>query len=343
VTRRARKLSAVLPRIAAVAAAVAAGGATAGAQTTAGDCAVSPAIVSGVDACRKGQDLFSLLVPQVGVALSGGNPTLGDAGSLGGWGKRSIGLRLTAVDGRVPANDVPVRVSGSAVASDFGAQRAPIPVPSLDAAIGLTKGIPLGLTNAGGVDVLFGLTYLPRVSEDNLELAPTGSAYAFGYGLRVGALQESSLVPGVSVSYMRRKLPTMDFGYVSDNDELRVQDFSLTSDAIRVVASKRILFVGLAAGVGRDRIDGQSSLRATVNETVLGNPQQFTASLPALRTRTSRNTAFVNASLNLVLARLVAEYGWSTSGESLNTLNTFGTHQANEGYRYGSVGLSVRF
>ena len=331
--------------VAAAAVACLAGVAPVGAQTTSGSCTVSPAVAgaSGADMCQKGRDVFSLLVPQIGVALSGGNTILGEGGTLGGWGKRIVQLRLSAVDGRVPANEVPIRVTGAAAASDFGASRVPVPMPSLDAAVGLFKGIPFGLTNVGGVDVLLGATYLPTIEEADFELTPTGANWAFSYGVRVGALQESSLVPGLSLSFMRRKLPTMNFGYGSTNDTLRVENFALTSNALRLAASKRFLIFGVAAGVGRDQIEGTSSLRATVNEQILTTNQRFSGSLPNLRTTVSRNTAFVNGSLNLVIMRLVGEYGWSSKGESLNTLNTFGTHQANEGYRYASVGLTVRF
>jgi len=325
--------------------AVIAGPGTASAQTTAGACTVTPAVAgaSGADVCQKGRDLFSLLVPQIGVALSGGNTIVGEGGTLGGWGKRMLQLRLSAVDGRVPANDVPVRVTGPAVASDFGVSRVPVPMPSIDAAVGLFKGVPFGLTNVGGVDVLLGATYLPTIQASDFELTPTGSNLAFSYGVRVGALQESSLVPGVSVSFMRRKLPTMNFGYGSSNDTLRIENFALTSNALRLAASKRFLVFGIAAGVGRDQIDGTSSLRAAVNEQILSTNQRFSGTLPNLRTTVSRNTAFVNASLNLLILRLIGEYGWSSQGESLNTLNTFGAHQANERYRYGSLGLTVRF
>jgi hypothetical protein len=324
---------------------VLASAAPAAAQTSSGSCTVSPAVpgASGADVCQKGRDLFSFLVPQVGVALSGGNPVLGEGGTLGGWGKRMLQLRATAVDGRVPANDVPIRVTGPAAASDFGAKRVPVPMPTLDAAVGLFKGIPLGLTNAGGVDVLLGASYLPTIEDGDFSLTPIGANWAFSYGLRVGALQESSLVPGVSLSVMRRKLPTMNFGYGSSNDTLRVDNFALTSNALRLTAAKRFLIFGIAAGVGRDQIEGSSSLGATVNENLLAATQRYGASLPDLRTTVVRNTAFVNASLNLIVTRLIAEYGWSDNGERLHTINRFGDRQANEGYRYGSVGLTVRF
>ena len=68
-----------------------------GAQTTAGNCATATfGGFSGEDACVKARDLFAFVMPQVGVALSGGNPVLGEGGTLGGWGKRALSLRVTA-------------------------------------------------------------------------------------------------------------------------------------------------------------------------------------------------------------------------------------------------------
>lgn len=313
------------------------------AQTTSGPCTVTPGVVSGADACQKGRDLFGFVVPQIGIAVSSGNPVLGEGGTLGGWPKRAFSFRVSAVDGQLPKNAVPISVTGSAVGSDFGAARTPIPLPSADAAIGIFPGIPLGLTNTLGVDVLLGASYLPTVNESNFEVAPKDGGFAFQYGVRVGALQESSVIPGLSVSYMRRKLPTVDLGYTPNNDTLTVTGTSVTSNALRIVASKRFAIFGLAAGVGRDEIEGSASMRASVNETVLGTNQRFLVELPNLRYTTTRNTAFVNASLGLGLARLVGEYGWSSEGTVRETVNQFGGRKADEGYRYGSLGIAFRF
>jgi hypothetical protein len=312
------------------------------AQTTSGPCTVSPGAVAGADACQKGRDLFGFVVPQIGIAVSSGNPVLGEGGTLGGWPKRAFSFRVSAVDGQLPKNAVPISVVG-AVGNDFGAARTPIPLPSADAAIGIFPGIPLGLTNTLGVDVLLGASYLPTVSESNFEVAPKDGGFAFQYGVRVGALQESSFIPGLSVSYMRRKMPTVDLGYTPNNDTLTVNGTSVTSNAIRIVASKRFAIFGVAAGVGRDEIEGSASMRASVNETVLGTNRRFLVELPDLRYTTKRNTAFVNASLGLGIARLVGEYGWSSEGTVRETVNQFGGRKADEGYRYGSLGLAFRF
>lgn len=299
---------------------------------------------SPVDLCIKASDLFAFIVPQVGVALAGGNTILGEGGTLGGWGKRSVTLRLSAVNGTLPANSVPLTITRSgATGDDFGAKRTAVPMPSLDAAVGLFSGIPLGLTNVGGVDALIGATAIPTVTSGRLSLKPQDKAFALSYGVRLGLLQESSLVPGIGLSYMRRRVPTLNVDYTPNNDTLQVQNMSLTANAIRAVISKRFLLFGIAAGVGRDEIEGVTGARAVVNETISCTAQRAVITLPTLSEKTTRNTAFVNASFGLSIARIVAEYGRSSAGSLRQTLNTFGGHQANDAYSYGSVGLTVRF
>lgn len=315
-------------------------------QTTSEGCGVGssgPSLpTAGQDACRKAQDLFAFVMPQVGVALSGGNPVLGEGGTMGGWGKRAISLRLTAVQGQLPRNTVPLSVTGER-SSDFGAEGTLVPVPSVDAAVGLFAGVPAGLTNIGGVDALLGATYLPNASEGGFELAPRSGNFAFSYGLRVGVLQESSLVPGVSLSVMRRKLPTVTLDYRSGDDSLAVQDLAAAATTYRLVASKRFTLLGLAAGVGRDNIESTASMRGVVNERVGGVPGRYVVSIFGLRNDVSRNTAFLNASFGLSITRIVAEYGWSSAGTIEQTVNQFGGKRANDGYRYGSLGVTVRF
>lgn len=313
------------------------------AQTTAGSCSVTPSVASGADACRKATDLFAFVIPQVGVALAAGNPVLGEGGTMGGWGRRALSVRLSAAEGFLPRNAVPISASGGAVGSEFGAARTVIPVPSADVAIGLLSGVPLGVTNVGGVDVLLGATYAPEVSRGALRLAPVTSPVAIGYGVRVGALQESSFVPGISLSVMRRRLPTENLAYTPGNDTLEVRNMAVTANTWRLVASKRVAVLGIAAGVGRDAIEGTAGMQASLTESVRGTPQQVRVALSDLRSTVSRNTAFVNASFGLLMVRLVGEYGWSSAGTVQQTVNQFGGREANGGYRYGSLGVTVRF
>jgi hypothetical protein len=319
-------------------------GASAGAQSSP-DCTVSPATFgNALDVCRKASDLFAFVVPQFGVALAGGNPVLGEGGTLGGWPKRTVTLRVTAVDGRMPKNSVPLTLARSAaVADDFGADRTPVPMASLDAAVGIFAGLPMGVTNIGGVDALLGVTGTPTVTAGQFQIRPQGARLALSYGVRVGVLQESAFVPGVSLSWMRRKVPTLDIDYTPSNDTLQARNIALTSDALRLVASKRFALIGFAAGIGRDEIDGTTALRALVNESVPGGAGRAEISFPTLSEQVTRNTVFVNASIGAPIARFVVEYGRSSAGTLRETINTFGGRRANEAYTYGSLGVTVRF
>ena len=312
------------------------------AQGPGGTCSTTGAGFNGGDVCQKARDLFSFVSPQIGVAVAGGNTIPGDAGSLGGFGKRAISVRLVAVEGQLPRNSVPL-TTGTAVASDFGAVRTLMPLPTVDAAIGVFPGAPFGLTNFGGVDVLLGATYLPSVSRNDFVLEPRNGGFGFSYGVRVGFLQESSVVPGIGISWQRRQLPESDFTYTPSNNSLVVTGTAVRADAIRAVISKRFALFGLAAGVGRDRVESESNMNAVVNEGVAGNPVRQTVSLTGLRETANRNTAFANASFSLLAFRIVAEYGRSSAGTIRETVNSFGGRRANEAYNYGSLGISARF
>lgn len=315
--------------------------ASAGAQGPATVCSSSNAQVDAAPLCQKARDLFRFVTPQIGVALSGGNPIPGDAGSLGRLGKVALSARIVAVEGFLPRNSVPL--SFSSATSDFGAARTIVPLPAVDAAIGVFPGVPFGLTNVGGVDLLLGATLLPSVSRNAFELDPSNGGLGFSYGLRVGVLQESTLVPGLGVSWQRRELPRTDFAYRSNDDSLQVDGTQVRSNALRLVVSKRLALFGLAAGIGQDRIESSSTMTGVINERVNNTAGRYSVSLTGLHESTKRNTAFVNASFSILAARIVAEYGWSGAGTISSTVNGFGGRGANERYRYGSVGLTARF
>lgn len=303
-------------------------------------CNATPTSANPLDACQKIFDLFRFLTPQIGVALSGGNPMPGETGTLGTPGKSSVVLKVTAVDGVVPENTVNV-VNGNPVASDFGAQRAPIPIPTLDAALSLFQGGAVGLTNVGGVDLLLGLTYVPEFEKDRVRIKTDGRGFATSYGLRLGVLQESAAIPGISVSYRKRKLPKTNFSYQSNNDTLAVNSTVVQSSAWRLVAGKHYKFLGLVAGVGRDNLTSRSQFNGTINEPAPVNRLEVSAVLA--QEKVKRNTAFFNLSVGLPRAQLVGEMGWSSKGEIQQTVNSFDGRQANDGYRYYSLGFGFRY
>src|ERR1700682_3633638 len=106
------------------------------------------------DACQKAIDLFQYMAPQLGIAITGGNATLGQAGSLGGLGHFSAGFRVNALQGNIPqVQNVTPSVTG-ATSSAYDTKTQILPMPTADLAIGVFKGLPLAITNVGGGDVL---------------------------------------------------------------------------------------------------------------------------------------------------------------------------------------------
>lgn len=293
-----------------------------------------------VDACQKITDIFRFISPQVGIALAGGNTVLGEGGTLGGPGKASFTLRATGVDGFVPANDVGFATDGNALAANFGAQRAPIPIPTADVATGLYKGKPVGLTNVFGIDLLVGITYVPDVKKDVLAIKSKGSGFALAYGARVGIVQESAAMPGISVSYRSRKLPNTNILYTPNNDTLTINGAQVDTKAYRIVAGKHFKFLGLAGGYGRDEINAKSLFVAVINEPAPVG--RVDVSVPGARQKVTRSNAFVNLSLGLPKAQLVGEMGWSNGRGAVATFNTFDDKAANGKYRYYSLGFTFR-
>ena len=296
------------------------------------------------DACQKAIDLFQYLVPQLGTSITGGNATLGQGGSLGGLGHFSAGLRINAVQGSLPQvqnSNVTPSVTG-AVSSRYDTKTQILPMPTADLAIGIFKGLPLAITNVGGVDLLVSAAYVPEFNSSGVSVKVPNGSLKLGYGARVGILQESLLVPGISVSYLRRDLPTVNIAANSGSDSLLVDNLSLKTNAWRVVASKSLLLFGLAAGVGQDKYESSADIRAHVAARTVPPTSAANAGPVSLSQNLTRTNVFADVSMNLLLLKLTGEIG-QVSGGTINTYNTFSGKQAADSRIYGSVGARFGF
>ncbi len=120
------------------------------------------------DACQKALDVFAYMAPQLGTSITGGNATLGQGSSLGGLGHFSVGIRVNAIQGSLPqVQNVRPLVTGE-TSTEFATNTQIIPMPTADLAIGIFKGIPLALTNVGGVDLLVSAAYLPEFNSSGV-------------------------------------------------------------------------------------------------------------------------------------------------------------------------------
>lgn len=338
-------------RLFAVGALVAASASVASAQSSqcpAGATASSPERITQ-DACQKSVDLFNFMAPQLGTSIAGGNAVLGEGSTLGGLGHFSIGLRANAIQGTIPdAQNFSVSTSG-AQQSNLGAKSQVLGAPALEAGFGVFKGLPLGLTHVGGVDLLVSASYLPEYRNDDIQVRLPDGSFKFGYGARLGLLSESLVVPGVSVTYLRRDLPTVDVQAAvdgmdpSNRDTVGVQGLSMKTQAWRVVASKKLFVFGLALGAGQDTYDSKASVSSNVAVPVTGGVFLRTrGQTAALEQSVTRTNYFADLSFNLFAFRGVAEIG-RVSGGDIETYNSFGDKKANDPRMYGSVGFKFGF
>jgi hypothetical protein len=294
------------------------------------------------DACQKAIDLFQYLAPQLGTAITGGNATLGQGGNLGGLGHFSVGFRVNAVQGSLPqVQNVTPAVTG-ATSTQFETKTQLIPMPTADLAIGVFKGLPLAITNVGGVDLLVSAAYLPEFDNSGVSVKVPNGSLKLGYGARVGILQESLLVPGVSVSYLVRDLPTVNVAANSGSDSLLVDKLSLKTKAWRVTASKSLLLFGLAAGFGQDKYDASTDIRAHVAARTVPPTSAANAGPVSISQNLTRTNVFADVSMNLLLFKVTGEIG-QVSGGTINTYNTFNGKQPADSRIYGSVGARFGF
>lgn len=312
---------------------------TVGAQTGCPAGVPTSSAQATANARQQAADLFQFVAPQLGQAVAGGSATLGQNSTLGGLGHFSVGVHGTAVAGSIPdVASFPSCYTGARNDVPLPTKKSAVPMVGADAAIGVFGGIPLALTNVGAVDLLLSAQYVPEKSFSGVRVTAPDGSLQIGYGARIGLLSESLLVPGVSLSYIKRDLPKVGVSAINGNDSLIVSGLKLKTSSWRLSASKSLIFFGLGAGVGQDKFDSQvDTVRATVLAPSLGRQS---GSLLNQSQQLTRTNYFVNLSFSLLVAKLTAEVGQSTGG-TVSTFNTFSGAQATGARTYGSLG--VRF
>lgn len=289
------------------------------------------------DACQKALDLFSFLAPQLGVAIAGGNAASGEHSSLHGPGHFSLGVRANVLSARIPRITQHDPVITGAAASDYDTDSHVVGVPTLDAAVGVYRGIPIGGTNTMGLDLLVNLSYIPDFSTDGVDVSVTGSSFKVGIGGRLTVVEETFVTPGIVVTYLRRDLPAVDVSASPGDDEIRVDDFQVKTSSWRAVIGKNFSMLGVTVGGGQDQVETSALASVTVTSVTTVQAGPFAAVQDV-----TRDNLFGSLSLNLPLVSFVGEVG-RTSGGRIATYNTFGGDRADDAMTYGSVGVRFRW
>ncbi|MEO8635219.1 MAG: hypothetical protein ABI587_08080 [Gemmatimonadales bacterium] len=281
--------------------------------------------------CQAGADALTLFLPLEGVLVGGGNPVPGTAGALGKFGKFRLAARVGFATATLPSTSYD-GVSDTVQAD----KRLLIPVPRLDLSIGLlSKKLALGTAS---IDLLGSTVLLPtgvstryRVDQNARKIGSI--ALGLGFGVRA-ALVMPAPKPMVSLSVIKRDLPTLRFGDLAAGDQLSIAT-NLSAINVRLMVGGKVKFLTLAAGAGMDLLKGAGSVS-------WHDSTSATDSTIAVKLSTSRIITTLNAAFELGPISLWGEGGYQLGGkEKLTTI--FERVDPASGRFYGGAGIALRF
>jgi hypothetical protein len=301
------------------------------------------------DACQKAVDIYRYFAPQLGTTVAGSNGLLAAGGALGGIGRWTIGAGGTVIGASIPkiiSTNAPG--TGAVTASSFATDDTPAVIPSIDVAVGLFGGIPVGLTKIGAIDVLGNATTLRSLVPVGFTVT-SDQRIKIGYGARVGLLQDAGFIPGVTVSYVQRAMPTSTLTAFTteqstSTDTLEARNMDVLTRSTRVTVSKSISLFGIAVGASMDEYESSSDIAVVIHRPALPLVSQrfATASPVHVESLMKRTNYFANLSAMIGVARVVAEAGMAKGGELL-TFNTFPDTPPMSSRAYASIGVRLGF
>lgn len=289
----------------------------------------------GLAACNTAVDAVRAFHPLAGMIVSGGNPVLGTAGSLGGLGHLSVSARVNAIKASLPdpsAGQTPVPSSFDGL----------VPAPVVEAAVGLATGRHGLLSiDALGSAVVLPTSGVAKLSVDSSAAHVGSAALGIGFGARVGILGGAFPVPAVSVSWMHRTLPRLQYGSLGpqfgQGDQYEF-NMDLRADNYRAVAGWKFPFVDVAAGIGIDHYtSSQTNIRFYQSP---GLP--FLVDTVVINPTNTREVLFADGAVQLAMLKLVAELGFQT-GKDQGFATTFRDFDPKAGHVFGGIGVRFGF
>jgi hypothetical protein len=295
-------------------------------------CAPYQSNAQGYNVCNAAIDGTVLFHPVVGMLVSGGNPEIGTARTLGGLPHFSITLRVNGSQVVPPS----LSYDGSSTTVPAGNQLF-APLPQVDAAVGLFGGLPSGLL---AIDALISAQLLPTNQFQNVTLDPNATrigevGLGLGFGGRVGVLHGGGPIPAVSVSAMYRNIPTITYGNVAAGDQFQYS-VDLHAVNLRAMGGYNLGLVSVAAGLGWNSYTGSAN-------TSFRDPLTNTVQPPiAISLDQKRTMAFGDAALNMGVVKLAAEAGWQF-GKSEQFATTFEQNNPSDSRFFANFGLRFGF
>lgn len=288
-------------------------------------------IVGPPAGCFAVEQALQAAVPQVGIAIVGGNPLPGTASvggvRLGFFPRVTASLRVGAARMRLPD------VRQDFAAPSDRARTELVPAASLGAAVALFEGFTRGrAAGIGAVDVLLDGSVLP--GSGGLEK----TRFGWGAGLRVGLLRETFGTPAVNVSAMLHRVEGIRYGSACTSlpctsGSLGQLDFDVHDVSTRVTIAKRVARVGLLGGLGYDRFKDGDAQVSFASPTFV--------STVAREVDEGRWSIFGNLSLPMTVGAVTLEGGWMSGGERAPGYAEGSAFDPGAGTLFGSLALRL--
>lgn len=231
----------------------------------------------------------------VGLASAAGSDIPGSPSTLGRRMGRlpRLGLSLSAAGARVQMPGL----DGASASELQSQQTASLLGLRAGAAAGLWDGFQL-MPNLGGVlsvDLIASYSFVRLPAGAGFK----GSSHGFGAGARIGLVRESFTLPGLSVSAVRRWHGAARAGSLSTGSAGELEA-DLTATSFRATLGKNWFVVGIMAGAGWDRYEGDARISAQGGTDPAAAEGQV---------RTGRALYFASAWYNFLISQLSLEAG----------------------------------
>jgi hypothetical protein len=289
---------------------------------------VSARVANLCDAAIDGTRAFH---PVAGLLVSGGNPVLRT--QTGGDRLGRFALALRANTARVQLPDL--SYDGTTETVPAG-QRLLFFAPLVEGSAGL-----YAVPGRFGVEALVSAQLLPTNQVEDLEIVPGGAhlgaaALGLGFGARAAVALGPSL-PSLSLSVMRRSVPRVQYGDITDPLQEFQYAIDLRATNFRVAASQRFAGFAVAGGVGYDRYTGDAAIAVRENDLPVNLVGTVRIELDALRWM-----LFTNPSLEAGPLQVTAELGYQLPRQQ-DLATTFERFDPSSGRLFGGLGVRVDF
>jgi hypothetical protein len=289
---------------------------------------VSARVANLCDAAIDGTRAFH---PVAGLLVSGGNPVLRTQAGGAGLGRFALAVRANTASVQLPD----LSYDGSTETVPAG-QRLLFIAPLVEGSAGL-----YAVPGRFGLEALVSAQLLPTNQVEDLEVVPGGAhlgaaALGLGFGARAAVVLSPSL-PALSLGVMRRSVPRVQYGDITDPLEEFQYAIDLRATNVRLAASRRFAGFALAGGVGYDRYTGDAAI--AVREPEL--PVDLVGTV-RIELEASRWMLFANPSLEAGPLQVTAELGYQLPRRQ-DLATNFESFDPSSGRLFGGLGVRVDF